>query len=103
MSASLHRPVALVFDERLTAYNFGPTHPMQPSRLVLTVALLRALGLLDGPDVRVIPPLSATAEELCLVHAPPYVEVVQALSADPDAAFGALRTAADAAGLTQSD
>ncbi len=103
MNKPAHLPVALVFDERLTAYDFGPTHPMQPSRLVLTVALLRALSLLDHPQARVLAPTPATVEELCLVHAPHYVEIVEALSADPRAAQGTLRHAAQQAGLTQAD
>ena len=37
----------LVYDESLTSYDFGPTHPMNPIRVDLTVALAGALGVLD--------------------------------------------------------
>jgi len=38
---------ALVYDETLTAYDFGPTHPMSPVRVDLTVSLARKAGVLD--------------------------------------------------------
>jgi len=38
----------LVFDEGLTAYDFGHGHPMSPIRVDLTMQLTRSLGLLDG-------------------------------------------------------
>ncbi|GAC1404955.1 MAG: hypothetical protein NVSMB65_20840 [Chloroflexota bacterium] len=103
MGGAAHLPVALVFDERLSAYNFGPTHPMQPARLELTVALLRALGLLDRPEAWTLSPRQATTDELCLVHAPTYVQTVEALSHDPQAAGGALRARAVRSGLTEGD
>ncbi|RIK14634.1 MAG: acetoin utilization protein AcuC, partial [Acidobacteria bacterium] len=36
----------VMWDERFTAYDFGPGHPMHPSRLDLTYRLARSLGLL---------------------------------------------------------
>ena len=36
----------MVFEESLTEYDFGPTHPMSPLRVRLTVALARELGVL---------------------------------------------------------
>lgn len=103
MSEAAHLPVGLVYDERLTAYNFGPSHPMQPSRLILTVELLRALDLLAEPGACLLPFQPATREELQLVHAGEYVDAVAALSADPAAALGRLRDQALRAGLTQGD
>jgi acetoin utilization protein AcuC len=72
---------ALVFDERLTGYNFGVTHPMNPMRVELTMQLARELGVLDlldevGADAR-------SSDELCAVHSREYVARVQELSADP--------------------
>ena len=44
-------PACLVFDEGLTAYDFGPAHPMAPIRVELTIELARALHVLDRLDV----------------------------------------------------
>jgi acetoin utilization protein AcuC len=71
----------LVFDEQLTAYDFGPAHPMAPVRVELTVALARSLGVLDRLDVVAAP--TATDDELQLVHTPDYIDAVKKLSADP--------------------
>ena len=43
------------WDERLTSYDFGPDHPMNPVRVDLTMALARELGVLDAPGVSVEP------------------------------------------------
>ncbi|MGD8200313.1 acetoin utilization protein AcuC [Ornithinimicrobium sp. W1679] len=78
----------VMWDERYTAYDFGPGHPMHPSRLDLTHRLSAALGLLDHPDVEVRPVRDATAAELLSVHTPELVEAVRAASADPGSATG---------------
>ena len=39
-------PACVVFDPTLTDYDFGPTHPMSPLRVDLTVLLARELGVL---------------------------------------------------------
>ena len=44
----------LVYDESLTSYDFGPTHPMNPIRVDLTVALADGLGVLD--HLPLVPP-----------------------------------------------
>jgi acetoin utilization protein AcuC len=78
---------ALVWDERLASYSFGPQHPLNPRRLELTVSLSKACGLL-GDDVPVLAPRPATDEELARVHAPEFIEIVKQLSvpgADPRA------------------
>ena len=41
-------PACVVFDPTLTDYDFGPTHPMSPLRVDLTMRLAEELGLLDG-------------------------------------------------------
>ena len=41
------------WDERLTSYDFGPDHPMNPVRVDLTMALARELGVFDTPGVSV--------------------------------------------------
>ena len=44
----------VVWDRSFTAYDFGPTHPMNPVRLDLTARLCEALGVFD--DVELINP-----------------------------------------------
>src|SRR5262249_61645799 len=43
--------LTLVWDERLTGYDFGPGHPLAPVRVELTIAPAREFGLLDRPGV----------------------------------------------------
>jgi acetoin utilization protein AcuC len=72
------------WDETLLSYDLGPDHPLAPVRVELTMALARDLGVLDAPDVEVVPVTPATDEILELVHDPAYITVVRnALEADP--------------------
>ncbi|GAC1409235.1 MAG: hypothetical protein NVSMB57_01610 [Actinomycetota bacterium] len=59
MSAS----AAVVWDERLIAYNFGSQHPLQPVRVKLTIELARAFGVLDAPNVIVHVPEAASTSK----------------------------------------
>jgi acetoin utilization protein AcuC len=75
----------VAWDERLTGYDFGPGHPLAPIRIDLTIALARALGVLDQPGVTVQRPEPATDAELRLVHDPDYIAAVRmAGGPDPD-------------------
>ncbi len=79
----------VVYDESLTSYDFGPSHPMNPVRVDLTMSLAQHLGVLERLP-RVLAP-DATDDELVTVHDPAMIEAVMAASADPtkaDAAFG---------------
>ena len=67
----------------MTAYNFGPGHPMAPERMDLTARLARSLGLFDLDHVKVAAPEVASDAELESVHAPDYVAAVRRVSADP--------------------
>lgn len=67
----------------MTAYNFGPGHPMAPERMDLTARLSRSLGILDLDHVAVAAPEVASDAELQSVHAPDYVAAVRRVSADP--------------------
>ena len=66
----------VVWDDAFGEYDFGPTHPLRPLRLELTMALARQVGVLDGADVRA--PRTAGDETLELVHDPLYVNAVRA-------------------------
>ena len=67
----------VVWDDVFTAYDFGPTHPLRPLRLELTMALAGQLGVLDRPGVTVRAPQSADDDLLELVHDPLYVASVR--------------------------
>jgi acetoin utilization protein AcuC len=68
--------VALIWGGPLD-YDFGPQHPLQPVRVELAVDLMRAYGLLERPNVQVIPPRVATDDELRLIHAAEYIAAVR--------------------------
>jgi acetoin utilization protein AcuC len=71
----------LVYDESLTSYDFGITHPMNPIRVDLTVALAGHLGVLETLP-RVAAP-DATDDDLATVHEPGLIEAVMRAGADP--------------------
>ncbi|CCH76062.1 Acetoin utilization protein acuC [Nostocoides japonicum T1-X7] len=75
---------AVVWDDSVTEYDFGPGHPMGPLRLDLTARLSRALGVLD--TVEIVCPRVASDELLQTVHTPEYIAAVRAAAADPAAA-----------------
>lgn len=66
------------WDEALLDYDLGPSHPLAPIRVELTMALARELGVLDAPGVRLTGVIAATDEQLGLVHDPEYIAVVRA-------------------------
>ena len=71
MSAS----TLVVWDDVFSAYDFGPTHPLRPLRLELTMSLAGQLGVLDKVDVRA--PRAAGDDLLELVHDPMYIASVR--------------------------
>jgi acetoin utilization protein AcuC len=77
--------VHLAWTDRLTHYNFGPSHPLAPVRVELTIELARDLGVLDA--VTVSAPQPAQDAELELVHAAAYIAAVKQASGTrhPDA------------------
>ncbi|MEW9874200.1 acetoin utilization protein AcuC [Arthrobacter sp. HS15c] len=76
-------PTTVVWNSAMTAYNFGPGHPMAPERMDLTARLARSLGLLDLPHVSVEAPEVASDGELETVHSPDFVAAVHRVSEDP--------------------
>jgi acetoin utilization protein AcuC len=77
-------PACLVFDEQLTSYNFGPAHPMSPVRVDLTVRLARSLGVLELPDLSIVPAPTASDDDLRLVHTREYIDAVRNVSSAHD-------------------
>ncbi|GAA4211388.1 acetoin utilization protein AcuC [Actinocatenispora rupis] len=72
----------VVWGPALLDYDFGD-HPMNPVRVELTIALARALGVLDRPGVRIVEPRSADDATLLTVHTPEYLSAVQVAPSDP--------------------
>jgi acetoin utilization protein AcuC len=73
-------PTMVVWSSAMTAYNFGPGHPMAPERMDLTARLAGSLGLLDLAHVSVAAPEVATEAELETVHSPEFVAAVRRVS-----------------------
>jgi acetoin utilization protein AcuC len=88
----------VAWDDRLTAYDFGGSHPLAPVRIELTMQLARDLGVLDEAGVSVERPVAATDAELELVHDPAYIAAVRRSSGprpDPAAPMFGLGTEDD--------
>jgi acetoin utilization protein AcuC len=85
MTCTLH----VAWDESMAGYDFGPSHPLAPVRVELTMALARDLGVLGADGVSVHRPAPATDAELELVHDPGYIAAVRRAGSSggrPDAA-----------------
>jgi acetoin utilization protein AcuC len=67
----------VAWDDRLTRYDFGPSHPLAPVRVELTIELARDFGVLNAAGVTMAVPEPATMAELELVHDPAYIGAVQ--------------------------
>ena len=72
----------MVFDQTLTEYDFGPSHPMSPVRVDLTMRLAADLGVLDR--LRTVPAPMADDDLIATVHDPALIEAVKRAGADPD-------------------
>ncbi len=73
-------PVRVVWDRELLRYDFGPVHPMAPTRLDLTMRLVEELGLLDRPGIELVQAPIVDDEVLATVHEPEYIAAVRAAS-----------------------
>jgi acetoin utilization protein AcuC len=78
----------VAWDDSFLAYDFGPGHPMSPTRLELTARLCRDLGLFAVAGVDLVGAGPASDEELLTAHVPEYLARVRAVSQDPALATG---------------
>jgi len=69
--------LGVVYSDAFQQYDFGPTHPMKPTRLKLTFELMRASGLLSAKNVKVADPRPASRDELSLFHDDAYLAFVK--------------------------
>lgn len=84
----MNPPARVYWSDAMTRYDFGPSHPMNPVRLDLTMRLAAALGVLE--HVEVTEPQPASEDELQLVHSRDFVRAVKSCStsSSPDLAHG---------------
>ncbi|MDX6226341.1 MAG: acetoin utilization protein AcuC [Frankiales bacterium] len=73
----MSRAVAVPWDPALVEYDFGPTHPLNPIRVELTLALARSLGVLDLANVTCLDVTPADDSLLTLVHTSAYLDAVK--------------------------
>ncbi len=73
-------PLGFVYSDDFQQYDFGPTHPLRPTRLKLTFELMKAVGLLKSSAVEIHDPRPATEEELLLFHDREYLDLVASKS-----------------------
>jgi len=73
-----------MWDDALCGYDFGPSHPLAPRRIDLTMRMVREFGLLDPAHVEAVAAPAADDRLLELVHTPGYVEAVRRCGADPN-------------------
>ena len=73
----------VVFDPSLTTYDFGPTHPMNPIRVDLTVRLADQLHVVGKGALPLVVAPHATDADLLTVHTADLIEAVRRTSADP--------------------
>ncbi|MGA8847185.1 MAG: acetoin utilization protein AcuC [Nocardioides sp.] len=88
-------PATVVHDPSLSDYDFGPEHPMSPSRVDLSMRLAAELGILTDPisvdpgahpGVRAVPAPIASLDQLRTVHEAGFIEAVMAAGDDPASA-----------------
>lgn len=72
--------LGIIYSETFQQYDFGPTHPLKPTRLKLTYELMKAIGLISARNVKVISPRAASREDLLLFHEPEYLRLVKETS-----------------------
>jgi acetoin utilization protein AcuC len=72
--------IGIVYGDAFQQYDFGPTHPLKPTRLKLTFELMKSIHLLSGDKVKVSEPRPASREELSLFHDEAYLQLVMAAS-----------------------
>ncbi|GAA2521794.1 acetoin utilization protein AcuC [Rarobacter incanus] len=73
--------LAVAWSDDFLQYKFTDEHPLNPTRLDLTMRLAHALGLFDLAQVKVIEPHLLDAAALAAVHTPAYIDAVRLAAA----------------------
>ncbi|MCQ4122250.1 acetoin utilization protein AcuC [Rhodococcus tibetensis] len=74
-SAAVASNRVVVWSPDYLSYRWSADHPMNPTRLELTMSLARALGTLEGAEL--VRPDAASDADLLRIHTPGYVEAVK--------------------------
>jgi acetoin utilization protein AcuC len=74
------------YTDGFMGYSFGPEHPLQPARLMLTSRLIDEYGFIPDIDAERVEPSAAMRSQLKMVHTEEYIDAVEAEACDP--AFG---------------
>jgi len=76
--------LAVVWDDALAAYDFGPGHPLAPIRVQLALRLAEQLGVLAQPNVELLGGIDvAPDEDLLRVHQAEYLAAVTRAGTEP--------------------
>jgi acetoin utilization protein AcuC len=75
-------PATVVFDSTLTDYSFGPSHPMSPVRVDLTMRLALELGVI-GDRLAQVPAPMADLDVISTVHDEELIEAVTRVGQNP--------------------
>ena len=76
----------IVFDDDMTEYDFGPSHPLSPRRIELTMSLATELGVV-GRVLPRRPAFVADDDLIATVHTRDYVSAVRGAGRTGDAAL----------------
>jgi acetoin utilization protein AcuC len=68
---------AYLYSDAFHRFDYGASHPLKTFRLKLTHELIKACGLLDPDDPRVIVPAPAKREDLLAFHSPQYIDMLE--------------------------
>lgn len=71
----MNEEAVFIFSPEQLTYKFSPNHPFNQARLRLTLDLLVTSRAIENSQI--LPPRSASTEELLLFHDPQYVEAVK--------------------------
>ena len=78
---------AMVWDEALAEYDFGPGHPLSPIRVQLAMRLIREFGLDQGVGVEALGDIDPVSDQtLERVHDSDFIAAVRAASGVPPVA-----------------
>ncbi|WP_231447341.1 acetoin utilization protein AcuC [Brevibacterium zhoupengii] len=69
--------VYVVWDDAVTGYNFGPSHPMHPLRLDLTAKLAMDFGLFDADNVHIHGVSDVEEDTLANLHDADFIAAVK--------------------------
>lgn len=76
---------ALIYSNDFDRFSYGDDHPFKIQRYILAFELMRAYGLMELPNVRILDCPRAAEEALLTFHAPDYLERLREFSESDDA------------------